>query len=1114
MTDHSQNNANEDSIGALSQVEIDLSTWCDIDSTLSLEVPETPFIEAESLGGLLNVYECLDLLNRVWPKDSEDDTEPEEIAPSQISEIGPYSLLKKIGQGGMGTVWEARQEEPIQRRLAIKLISAPLSASVNRRFEAERNVLAIMNHPNIARIVDAGTTDDGHLYFAMELVQGSDINAFCHQQDLDLRGRLNAFLDVCAAVQHAHQNGVIHRDLKPSNVMVDTSNDTAVVKVIDFGLAKVLDQDKADFDNDATRAGQILGSLWYMSPEQAGSKPVDTRTDVYSLGVILYQLLTGVVPLNKDKLKSTGLSSILNAIQNKDPQRPSQRLLSDTKSNHSQSDRNLISDLKGDLDWIAMRALEKDRERRYSTVQEFAADIRRFLNNEPVEARPRSTWYSLQTFTKRHRAGVIVGSILVTALAFCAVFAGWSYFKVSKANKIAATRLSQTRQSNEVLAGIFSDLNFDSVEAVSTPLRMRLGKRLVTAAEQLKSTAIGDPLGVAKTQLKLGQSLNSLGLHKEAGPVCQDAYAVVDEELGMDDPLTRDAGRELVLAYVSSTEFAKAKELLFPIMDYCESELGSEHAETLTTRQLVGQFHVSCGDYSQALVEYKTAADGRARLLGDNALPTVESRMGLAFTYGWMDDGPKAVDLIENCITHLKQKLPAGHPRTLRALMQLAWAYGRTSERGKAVEIAQEAFDLSRKIYGPKHESTYNAQVQVGLTAYGLNQYDTALENLEAAVAGLESTMSRENRSAVVGSSLLAKLYRTTDRPHLALPIMETNLRIRKDKLPPDHTTVLTAINELADLHREVGDYQKAHVLLDEALAIAPTNGEDALAMKQTAAASYFEAGEYAEAIKRVRDIRMALEEANGRFDFDTLLAYADEAKFLSANKQGDEAIELLQPYLAELRNNAGHPPYYPAIITSQLGIVMAQSGRLDEGITLMESIVFSPIRLRKMHYVVSELRSAYARNGQHEKVADSLLNEVRISRRRLAPDSTTMGKRLSSLGAEAARFNQHKVALDLLNESVEILEEAAPGSWHLSMARMQQGQALLHTDSDENDFTAIVEQLEGDFQHLSNRPETPFPNEVRQLVAVVTGVAEEMKKQSLPEAAAWAARAKSIAQD
>ena len=374
----------------------------------------------------------------------------EEIRESPGTVIGPYKLLEQIGAGGMGVVYMADQQTPVRRRVALKIIKPGMDThQVIARFEAERQALALMDHHNIARVLDAGATESGRPYFVMELVRGIPITEYCDQNCLSVPERLNLFVQICHAAQHAHQKGIIHRDIKPSNVLVTLHDGRPVPKVIDFGVAKATNQqltDKTLFTNFA----QMIGTPLYMSPEQAEMTglDVDTRSDIYSLGVLLYELLTGTTPFDENRIRRAAYDEIRRIIREEEPPRPSTRIstLGETRTAiaaHRQVDADRLRQLvRGDLDWIVMKALEKDRTRRYETANGLARDIVRYLGDQPVDACPPSTTYRFRKFARRNRMVLTTAGLVSVALMLGTLLSTWQAVRATRAEHLADARLA------------------------------------------------------------------------------------------------------------------------------------------------------------------------------------------------------------------------------------------------------------------------------------------------------------------------------------------------------------------------------------------------------------------------------------------------------------------------------------------------------------------------------------------------------------------------------------------------------------------------------------------------------------------------------------------------
>jgi serine/threonine protein kinase len=459
--------------------------------------------------------------------------------------IGPYKLMEQIGEGGMGLVFVADQQRPVCRRVALKVIKPGMDTrQIVARFEAERQALALMDHPNIAKVYDGGTTDSGRPYFVMELVKGVPITEYCDQNQVPIRQRLELFVHVCQAVQHAHQKGIIHRDIKPSNVLLMSQDGTPVVKVIDFGVAKAIGQQLTD-KTIYTQFTHMVGTPLYMSPEQAGQSglDVDTRSDIYSLGVLLYELLTGTTPFDKEQLRTVGYDEMRRIIREEEPPKPSTRLstlgqAAMTVSANRRCDPKQLSRLfRGELDWIVMKALEKDRNRRYETASAFGADVQRYLRDEPVQACPPSAWYRFRKFARRHRVplGIAALGAVVLVLAVCGLSVGL----------IAVDReQAHTRAALEAEAGQhrLAEANFKLALDVLDEICLKEAERRVIFHRKENRQTTGNDFSKETAQLK--KELEKEFVQKGLG-----FYERLIQQLPLDDPTNAQARLELVKAY-------------------------------------------------------------------------------------------------------------------------------------------------------------------------------------------------------------------------------------------------------------------------------------------------------------------------------------------------------------------------------------------------------------------------------------------------------------------------------------------------------------------------------------------------------------------------------------
>ncbi len=680
---------------------------------------------------------------------AEADTTPSQAEYHPATEIGPYRLLQRIGVGGMGEVWSAEQLRPVRRRVAVKIIKRGMDTrEVVVRFEAERQALALMNHPNVAQVFDAGETPRGRPYFAMELVKGIPISAYCDRHRLATRERLELMIQVCEGVQHAHQKGVIHRDLKPSNILVTVEEGGGPrPKIIDFGVAKATHQHLTEMTL-FTQLGQLVGTPEYMSPEQAemSGEDVDTRTDVYSLGVVLYQLLTGTLPFDSKELRKAGLYEIQRRIREEDPPRPSTRVSSlgndrgEIAKQRQTLGGALARCLKGDLDWIVMRALEKDRLRRYDSPRELADDLRRHLHDEPIVAASPSVGYRARKFVKRHRAGVVAAAVLMLALLVGVAGLTGGLMRARQAEQEALVERDRAQQSSrelgevvQFMVDLFEVANPENGEGQDMTAREILDQ----GANRLRTDLRGQPLVRARLYNTLGEVYESLGLYGASLEHKSESLEILRKEKGADSPAVAEAYLGLATVEYFRANYAASEQAAQAALDIYRKHHSGDHVNVSRALRAVAVARSAGGDPAAAEPMYREALEMLRRLPGVDPATLEAQVRGLANVLNSFDRHEEAEALYQESLALTRQIHEGDHLMVAYALDNLAIHYDFSGNREKAEPLYREALAMLRRIYDGDHPEV--AQTMGNLAGFLIAWLDPRDVNAEAVLAEAEA---------------------------------------------------------------------------------------------------------------------------------------------------------------------------------------------------------------------------------------------------------------------------------------------------------------------------------------------------------------------------------------
>jgi non-specific serine/threonine protein kinase/serine/threonine-protein kinase len=682
--------------------------------------------------------------------------EAAELPPNSF--IGPYKLTRQIGEGGMGVVYQAQQSKPIRRDVALKVIKPGMdSRQVIARFEAERQALALMDHPNIARVFDAGATSEGRLYFAMELVEGgSSITHFCDARRLTIKKRIELYIPVCQAIQHAHQKGVIHRDIKPSNVLVTEREGRPVPKVIDFGLAKALGHQMSDA-TQMTRLGGVVGTLEYMSPEQAEltRNDVDTRSDVYSLGAVLYELLAGTPPLVPDAA-AAGYVETLRRLSDEDPRRPSARARSHARSGEIAAKRRsdpirFVRQLRGELDWIVMKALEKDRTRRYETVSALASDLERYLAGAPVEAGPPSATYRARKFVTRHRLGFATGAAFAVLLVAGSIVSGSMAIRASRAE--AEARAVTDFLRNDVLAQASTRSQVDPDTRPDPAMTVRTA--LDRAAARIEDNFASQPLVEASIRQTIAATYSDLGLYEEAEQQAERAAVLRKRELGEEHPDTFESVLRLASAYVQQGKYSQAEPILAEALDLSRRALSEDHPTTLTTISSLAALRRAQNRYAEAEPLFIEALEGRRRLFGEEHRQTLDVMTSLAHLYYAQGKYAEAEALLVPTLEIRRRILGEEHPDTLSALNNLGVMSHIQNKYGDARRYYGRALEIRRRVSGDDHPSTLLLVTNLAELHQVEGDYGEAESLFAQALEGRRKTLGESHLDTLLTAILL-----------------------------------------------------------------------------------------------------------------------------------------------------------------------------------------------------------------------------------------------------------------------------------------------------------------------------------------------------------------------
>jgi hypothetical protein len=974
---------------------------------------------------------------------------PPELAPTRADPhppavpdgtliAGRYKVLERLGEGGMGTVYVAEQTQPVRRKVALKLVKPGMdSRAVLARFEAERQALALMDHPNIARVLDAGETPPADAggsprpFFVMEYIKGVPLTDYCDAVRLAVPERLALFVAVCQAVQHAHTKGVLHRDLKPSNILVALYDGRPVPKVIDFGLAKALHQPLTEHTL-YTAHEVVLGTPLYMSPEQAqlNNLDIDTRSDVYALGVILYELLTGATPLDRQRLRDAAWNEMLRMIQEDEPPRPSTRLsgsasLPSVAAQRQTPPARLTRLLRGELDWIVMKALEKDRARRYETADGFARDVQRYLAEEPVLAGPPSAAYRLRKFLRRNRGPVLAAGLVLLALVGGTVGATWGLIVARRQRDAADAAAAAETQAKETAMTREAEAR-DAAAAEKSAKDIALARQAeLLAIMQFVETQI---IAAAQPDGQDGGRGRDVTLRRaleEALPFVESSFK--------DQPLIEARLRRLLgESFWRLGESKIAAEQAERAYQLYAEHFGPEHKETLASRVGVANAYSALGRHEDALKLRLELVALYTKQFGPDHPDTLSCRFNLAVSFHAVGRDDDALKLNEETLALMKERLGPDHPDTLKSMDNLACSYAEAGRLTEALKLHTEALALLKVKRGPDHPETLLCMNNLCACYRALGRHDDAVRLGEETVARLRDKLGPGHRHTLAGTANLANSYDALGRHDEALKLREAMLPIQKDKLGPDHPDTLANMMWLAVGYDTLGRYEDAVKLHEETLALKKVRlgrgHADTVATMMALAYSLSGLDRHADALRLYEEALAIRKTTLGPHHRDTLVSMNNVAGCTWSLGRRAEAVKLQEETLALRKAKLGADDPDALFSMNQLVKWYAALNRFADAARLLEE--FLPIQkakfgadhantLKNMH----DLAYCYGALGRHDDALRLIEQRLALMKAKLGATHRDTLLAMNDRANQNANFGRHEEALKLREELLPLMK-------------------------------------------------------------------------------------------